>query len=64
MGSCNLKGITLPQCNSQHIISQYAVDTSFMVKAEETNVDNLVGILHKFEVAFGLEINWHKSVAY
>ena len=60
----NLKGITQPQCNSQHIISQYADDTSFTVKAEETSVDNLVGILHKFGIAFGLEIKWHKSVAY
>ena len=28
-------------------------------KAEETRVDNLVGILHKFGEASELEINWH-----
>ena len=34
------------------------------MKAEETSVDNLVGILHKFDIASNLEINWHKSVVY
>lgn len=56
----HLKGIALPQCNSQQIISQYASDTSFSMRKEESNVDNLVGIMHKF----GLEINWHRSAAY
>lgn len=61
----NLKGITIHQCNSQQIISQYANDMSFTMKVEETTVvDNLVGILHKFGIASGLEINWHKCVAY
>jgi hypothetical protein len=60
----NVKGITLPQDNSQQIISQYIDDTSFTVKAEETSVDHIVGILHKFGNASGLEINWHKNVAY
>ena len=44
----NLKGIALPQNKSKHIISQYVDDTSFTVKAQETNVDHLIGILHKF----------------
>ena len=60
----NLKGIVLPQSNSQQTISQYVDDTSFTVRAEEASADNLVGILHKFGIAYGLEINWHKSVAY
>ena len=60
----NLKGITLQQGNSQHVISQYVDDTSFTVKAEETNLDYLVGILHKFGTTSGLEINWHKNVVY
>ena len=34
----NLKGITLPQSNSQQIVGQYVDDTSFMVKAEENGV--------------------------
>ena len=60
----NLKGINFPQGVSQQIISQYADDTSFTVKAEEANVDYLVEILHKFDITFGLEINWQKSMAY
>ena len=35
-----------------------------MVNAEETIVDNIVGIPYKFGIASKLEINWHKSVAY
>ena len=59
----NLKCITLPQCNFQQTISQYAFDTTFTMKVEESSVDSLVGILHKFGIASGLETNWHKSVA-
>lgn len=33
MGTDNLKGITLPQSDSQLIINQYVDDTSFIVKA-------------------------------
>ena len=39
-------------------LSIYVDDPSFTVRAEENNVDNLVGILHKFGSAFGLEISW------
>lgn len=53
----NLKGITFPQSNSQQIICQYVDDTSFMVKVEEINIDYRVGILYKFGIAYGLEIN-------
>ena len=35
-----------------------------MVKVEETNIDYMVGILHKFGTASRLEIYWHKSMAY
>lgn len=34
------------------------------MRADETYVDNIVGILHNFGLAYGLEINWHKSIAY
>ena len=64
MIACNLKNISLPQDNSQHIISQYVDDTSCMVKGGETNVDHLFGILHEFGNTSGLEINLHKNVAY
>lgn len=60
----NLKGITLSQNNSQQIISRYAYNTSFTGKAEEISVDHMVGILHKFGNASGLEIRWHKIVVY
>jgi hypothetical protein len=64
MVASNVKGITLPQDNSQQIISQYADDTSFTVKVEETSVDHIVGIFHKFGNASAFEVNWHKNVAY
>lgn len=35
-----------------------------MVKADESSVDNLVGILHNFGLASRLENNWIKSIAY
>lgn len=54
----HIQGISLSHSNIQHIISQHANDTSFIVKAGKSSVDNLVGILHKFELASGLEINW------
>lgn len=34
------------------------------MKANESSVNNLVGIMHMFGLASGLEINWTKSVAY
>jgi len=63
LGIGNIKGVILPQCNSQEIITQYVDDMSFMIKTEENSVDNLVGILHKFGIASRLEINWHNNVA-
>lgn len=58
------KAINLLKDGSQQMINQYAHDTSFTIKGEEASVDYLVGILHKFGTASGLEINWQKSVAY
>jgi hypothetical protein len=43
----NLRSNTLLQGNSQQLISQYVDDTSFTVKAEETNIDYFVGIPYK-----------------
>lgn len=57
----HLKGIAIPHCNSQQIISQYVDDTSFIVKAHESSVGTLVGILHKFGLVYDLEMNWHKK---
>lgn len=49
------------QYTSQQIISQYADDMLFAMRAKECNIDSLVETLHKFELVSRLEINWHKS---
>ena len=59
-----IQGISLLHYNTQEIISQYADNTPFAMKADESSVDKLVGIMHKFGLAYGLEINWTMSVAY
>lgn len=59
-----IQGIFLLHCNTQEIIIQYADNTPFTMKANNYSLDNLVGIMHKFGLAFGLMINWTKSVAY
>jgi hypothetical protein len=59
-----LRGITLPGGTKQQCISQYADDSSFMVKGEKRYVDELVRILKVFSAASGMEINWEKSCAY
>lgn len=60
----HIEGVSFYQRNIQQIISQYIDNTLFTVRTKETSVDNLVRILHKFGIAFGLEVNWHKNVAY
>ena len=50
-----IKGIFLPQCTTQQIISQHIGNTSFTMRAD--SIDNLVGIFHNFGLAFGMEIN-------
>lgn len=59
-----VKSILLPQSTSQQIICRYVDDTSFSARAEDSSVDNLIKILYNFEFVSGLEMNWHKSVAY
>ena len=59
-----LKGITLPGGIKQQCISQYADDSSFMVRGEKRYVDELVRILKSFSAASGMEINWEKTFAY
>ena len=53
----NLKGITLPQSNSQQIVGQYVDDTSFMVKAEENGV-----VLPLDLRLIGIKV-WHTSAS-
>ena len=59
-----LKGISLPGGIKQQCISQYADDSSFMVRGEKRYVDELVRLLKTFSAASGMKINWEKSCAY
>lgn len=59
-----LKRVVLPGGKKQQFISQYADDSSFMVKGEKKDVDELVRLLKRFSEASGMEINWKKSSAY
>ena len=59
-----IKGITLLGGKKQQSISQYADDSSFMVRGEKRYVDELVRLLKVFSEASGIEINWEKSSAY
>ena len=59
-----LRGIYLPGGRKQQCISQYADDSSFMVRGEKKDVDELVRLLTIFSKASGMEINWDKSSAY
>lgn len=58
------KGIILPEGNKQQSISQYADDSSFIVRVEKKYVDELVCLLKVFSETSGMEINWVKSFAY
>ena len=59
-----LRGVYLPGGKKQHYISQYADDSSFMVRGTKEDVDEFVKILETFSEASGMEINWEKSSAY
>ena len=52
-----LKGVFLPGGKKQQYISQYADDSSFMVRGTKEDVDELVSILETFSQASGMEIN-------
>ena len=58
-----LKGITFPGRKKQQSISQYADDSSFVVRGDKKYVDELVIILKVLCDASGMEINWDKSCA-
>ena len=59
-----LKGVVLPGGKKQQCISQYADDSSFMVRGEKRDIDELVRLLKTFSEASGMEINWDKSCPY
>jgi hypothetical protein len=52
-----LKDIILPGDKKQQSISQYADDSSFMVRGEKKYVDELVRLLKVFSEASVMEIN-------
>ena len=45
-------------------VSQYADDSSFMVRSIKEDVDEFVKILETFSQVSGMKINWEKSCAY
>ena len=59
-----MRGIVLLGGKKQHSVSQYADDSSFMVRGDKRYVDELVRLLKLFSEASGIEINWKKSSAY
>ena len=48
----------------QQCISQYADDSSFMVRGAKEDVDELVKIFETFSQASRIKINWKKSCVY
>jgi hypothetical protein len=59
-----LRGVFLPGGKKLQYISQYADDSSFMVRGAKEDVNELVKILETFSQASGMEINWKKSCTY
>ena len=51
-----LRGIALPS-STKHSISQYAENSSFMVRGEKCYVDELARLLEVFNEALEMEIN-------
>jgi hypothetical protein len=58
------KGVMLLDKVNQHVISQYADDTLLTIKGEERIFNNMIHLLQRFKVTFGLEINDNKSLEY
>ena len=59
-----LKGVVLLGGKKQQCIFQYADDSSFMVRGEKKDIDELVRLLRTFNETSGMEINWEKSCVY
>lgn len=58
------RGLTLPSGKNQHFIPQYANNSSFMVKDDKKDVDELVKLLRVLGEASSMDINWDKSRAH
>ena len=59
-----LRGVVLSGGKKQQCISQYTDDSSFMVRGDKRDINELVKLLKTFSEASGMEINWDKSCAY
>jgi len=55
-------GVTFPEGVSEQLISRYANDVNFIIKAEEKYFWRLVLLLDKYGKASGLRIKWNKSL--
>lgn len=51
-----ITGITLPREKQQQCISQYVDDSSFMVRGDKRDVDEVVRLLKVFNATSGMEI--------
>ena len=56
--------VKLPKTKDQQLTLQFADDTSFTVRVGYGSISILLRILHSFNLASGLLINWSKSSAY
>ena len=59
-----IRGVFLPGGKKHQCISQYADDSSLMIRGVKKDIDEMVRILKTFSEASGMEINWTKSCAY
>jgi hypothetical protein len=59
-----IEGIHLPMSNRRQIIAQYADDTSFTLKGFWKGMIWLSQLLDLFSIAFGIQINHAKFVAF
>lgn len=57
------KGFTFKD-KKQHYIFQYTDDSSFMIRGDKRDVDEMIMILKVFSEASGMKINWEKSCVY
>ena len=56
-----MKGIDI--CCTEHVISQYADDTSFLLDGSDKSLNETLKELNFFSVLSGLKINFDKSCA-
>lgn len=60
----NIRGISMPGLDEQQILSQYADDSSLMLRGEEASTMQTLSTLNTFSKVTGLLINQKKSSTY